>query len=248
MRQHLLSIVILTTLLVLPTRAPVGAESPEIEALKKEVDALRLELEEIKTLLRERVGVPMRGVVLGTEDSPFKGAPDARVTVVEFSDYQCPFCGRHMRETLPQIDDAYIKRGKVKYVFRDFPLDRIHPEAAKAAEAARCAGESGKYWEMHDRLFAHQKALGAKDLPQHAQALGVDGPAFVQCLDSGKYAAQVRQAFNEGRRAGVRATPTFFIGLTQPSDGKITAAVVLQGAQSFPDFQEAIEKLLSSPK
>jgi protein-disulfide isomerase len=76
----------------------------------------------------------------------------------------------------------------------------------------------------------------------------VDGPAFVQCLDSGKYAAQVRQAFNEGRRAGVRATPTFFIGLTQPSDGTITAAVVLQGAQSFADFQEAIEKLLSSPK
>jgi protein-disulfide isomerase len=170
------------------------------------------------------------------------------VTVVEFSDYQCPFCGRHARETLPQIDEAYIKTGKVKYVFRDFPLERIHPDAIKAAEAARCAGESGKYWEMHDRLFGNQKALGVKDLVLHAQALGVDGPAFEQCLDGAKYATQVRQALSEGRRAGVRATPTSFIGLTQPNDGKITAAAVLQGAQSFADFQEAIEKLLSSPK
>jgi protein-disulfide isomerase len=248
MLRHLLSVVAVTVLLVLSIQAPVGAESPEIEALKKDVDALRVELDEIKTLLRERVGIPMRGVVLGTEDSPFKGAPDARVTVVEFSDYQCPFCGRYVRETFPQIDEAYIKTGKVKYVFRDFPLERIHPEAAKAAEAARCASESGKYWEMHDRLFAHQKTLGTKDLPQHAQALGVNGPAFEQCLDSGKYAAKVRQALNEGRLAGVRATPTFFIGLTRPGDGKITAAAVLQGAQSFAAFQEAIEKLLSSPK
>jgi len=101
---------------------------------------------------------------------------------------------------------------------------------------------------MHDRLFGDQKAMAVKDLVLHAQALGADGPAFEQCLDNAKYATQVRQAFNDGRRAGVRATPTFFIGLTQPSGGKITAAVVLQGAQSFADFQEAIEKLLSSPK
>jgi protein-disulfide isomerase len=248
MRNRLLAIVIVATLLVLPTRALVRAQSPEVEALKKEVDALRSEIDEIKTLLRERVGVPMRGVVLGTGDGPFKGAPDARVTVVEFSDYQCPFCGRHARETLPKIDETYIKTGKVKYVFRDFPLERIHPDAVKAAEAAHCAGESGKYWEMHDRLFGDQKAMAVKDLVLHAQALGADGPAFEQCLDNAKYATQVRQAFNDGRRAGVRATPTFFIGLTQPSGGKITAAVVLQGAQSFADFQEAIEKLLSSPK
>jgi protein-disulfide isomerase len=112
MLRHLLSIVVVTILLVLPIQATVEAESPEIDALKKDVDALRLELDEIKALLREQVGIPMRGVVLGTEDSPFKGAPDARVTVVEFSDYQCPFCGRYVRDTFPQIDEAYIKTGE----------------------------------------------------------------------------------------------------------------------------------------
>ena len=152
------------------------------------------------------------------------------------------------RDLSAACEEEYVDTGKVKLVFLDFPLESIHPLAFKAAEAARCAGDQGESWEMHDQLFAHQKALGTKDLPQHAQALGVDGPAFEQCLDSGKYAAKVRQALDEGRRAGVRATPTFFIGLTRPGDGKITAAAVLQGAQSFAAFQEAIEKLLSSPK
>jgi protein-disulfide isomerase len=184
MRNRLLAIVIVATLLVLPTGALVRAQSPEVEALKKEVDALRSEIDEIKTLLRERVGVPMRGVVLGTGDGPFKGAPDARVTVVEFSDYQCPFCGRHARETLPKIDETYIKTGKVKYVFRDFPLERIHPNAVKAAEAARCAGESGKYWEMHNRLFGDQKA-GARLQFHHDTGRQPDrhfGIRFVDCI------------------------------------------------------------------
>ncbi|OGB95055.1 MAG: hypothetical protein A2Z31_04150 [candidate division NC10 bacterium RBG_16_65_8] len=167
---------------------------------------------------------------------------------MEFSDYHCPFCARHVHQNLPQIDEAYIKTGKLKYVFRDFPLEAIHPEAFKAAEAAHCAGATGKYWEMHERLFANQNALGAADLVRHAQALGLDGPEFARCLDSAKYAPQVRQALAEGQRAGLRGTPMFFLGLTKPNDGKVTVLSAIQGAQPFAAFQDAIEKLLTSTK
>ncbi len=244
-------------LLVLATALPSPAQSPDITTLqsdvanlKKELEVVKRELEEIKSLLRERAGAPLaepRSVVMSIGDSPFKGAPDARVTLVEFTDYQCPFCARHQRETLPHLHEAYVKSGKLKYVVRDFPLESIHPAALKAAEAAHCASEGGKFWEMHERLFANPKALGPDDLVQHAQVLGLDAQAFTGCLESGKYATRVRQAQAEGERAGVRGTPSFFLGLTEPNGEKITAVTTIRGAQPFAKFQEAIEKLLSSP-
>ena len=244
-------------LLVLAAALPSPAQSPDLTTLqtdvanlKKELEVVNRELQEIKSLLRERTGAPpaeARIIVMSIGDSPFKGAPDARVTVVEFTDYQCPFCARHQRDTVPRLQEAYIKTGKLKYVVRDFPLESIHPAAAKAAEAAHCASEGGKFWEMHERLFANPKALGPDDLLQHAQALGLDSQAFTRCLESGKYATRVRQAQAEGERAGVRGTPSFFIGLTEPNGEKITAVTTIRGAQPFAKFQEAIEKLLSSP-
>ena len=131
---------------------------------------------------------------------------------------------------------------------RDFPLESIHPAAVKAAEAPHCAEEGGKYWEMHERLFAHPKALAPDDLVAHAQALGLDAAAFKRCLDNGKYATRVREAQAEGERAGVRGTPMFFLGLTEPNSAKITAVTALRGAQPFVKFEEAIEKLLATPK
>jgi protein-disulfide isomerase len=108
-------------------------------------------------------------VVLSVDGAPSMGNGDAKVTLIEFSDYQCSFCGRHFSQTLPRLMTEYVKTGKVKYVLRDFPLEPIHPLAFKAAEAARCASDQGKYWEMHDRLFSNQQALGPKDLPRHAE-------------------------------------------------------------------------------
>ena len=98
---------------------------------------------------------------------------------------------------------------------------------------------------MHDRLFANQQALRPEDLPKHAEALGVDGPTFQQCLESGKYAAQVRKDVGEGQKAGVTGTPTFFLGLTEPNSTKVKAARVLKGAQGYTAFQAAIDDLLS---
>jgi len=149
---------------------------------------------------------------------------------------------------LPQIETEYIKTGKLKYVVRDFPLEAIHKEAFKAAEAAHCAGEQGKYWEMHDRLYNNQRALGPKDLPQHAQALGLDVPKFQQCLESGKHAARIRKDLEEGQQAGVTGTPGFFLGLTEPNDPRVKVLRVLKGAQPYSSFKNTIDALLSSPK
>ena len=149
---------------------------------------------------------------------------------------------------MPQIETEYIKTGKLKYVALDFPLESIHKNAFKAAEAARCASDQGKFWEMHDRLFANQQALAPNNLPQHAQALELDVRKFQQCLDGGKYAADIRKDLAEGQKAGVTGTPGFFLGLTNPNDPKIKTLRVLKGAQPYASFKEAIDSLLSSQK
>ncbi len=245
------------------TREELDALKKEIEALKAGQTGLRKDLQEIKDLLRQapqagQAPTPVQPQVSATarpqdlyvsvEGAPFKGDKNAKVTIIEFTDYQCPFCARHFVQTMPQIDNDYIKTGKVKYVLRDFPLEAIHPQALKAAEAARCAEEQQKYWEMHDRLFLQQRALDPKSLTEHAQALGLDVPRFQQCLDSGKYTAKVRQDYAEGVKAGVRGTPGFFFGLTEPNDSKVKVQKALRGAYSFSAFQGAIDSLLESAK
>ncbi len=150
--------------------------------------------------------------------------------------------------TLPQIEKDYIKTGKVKYVFRDFPIESIHPQAFKAHEAANCAGEQGKYWEMHNRLFSNQKALGEKDLQGYAGALDLDLQKFDQCLNSGKNAAEIREDTAEGVKAGVRGTPTFLLGLTEQDSSKVKATKMIRGAQPYSRFKQIIDRLLASQK
>ena len=233
------------------TSEELKALRKELESLKQGQSAIQKELQEIKTLLRGRVAAPPpepQNVVLSVKDDPFKGEKDAKITLVEFSDYQCPFCSRHFRETIPQIEREYIATGKIKYVFRNFPIASIHPLAFKAAEAANCAGEQGKYWEMHDRLFANQNLLGVKDLPNHAKTVGLDLTNFQQCLDSGKHASKIRSDLADGQKAGVQGTPTFFLGLTEPNDVNVKAARIIRGAQPYAAFKEAIDSLLSLQK
>lgn len=148
---------------------------------------------------------------------------------------------------MPRIERDYIKTGKLKYVFRDFPLESIHKEAFKAHEAANCAGEQGKYWEMHALLFANQRALRLEDLPRHAGVLGLNLPTFERCLDSGKHAIEIRKDITDGVKAGVRGTPTFFLGFTEPNGSKVKALRMLRGAQPYSKFKEAIDSLLASP-
>ena len=149
---------------------------------------------------------------------------------------------------MPKIEADFIKTGKVKYVSRDLPLESIHPFAFKAAEATHCAGDKGKYWEMHDLLFANQRELAPKDLSKHAEALGLDVAAFDKCLESGKHAGRIRKDMAESEKVGARGTPIFFLGLTEPNSSQVKAVRVIRGAHPYAAFKEAIDSLLASAK
>jgi protein-disulfide isomerase len=175
---------------------------------------------------------PVVGQV-GIGGNDIKGDPDAPITIIEFSDYECPFCARFYVQTLSLIDEEYIKTGKVNLVYRDFPLS-IHPNAQKAAEAAECAGEQGKYYEMHDILFENGANGGVAGYKVYASQIGLNLAEFNECLDSGVMAAEVQKDFEEGQQYGVQGTPAFFI------NGKF-----ISGAQPFSVFQQEIDALLA---
>jgi protein-disulfide isomerase len=174
---------------------------------------------------------PPRTEVALTANDPSRGTASAPVTIVEFSDFQCPFCAR-VAPTLRRLRDTYGER--VRIVWKDFPLANIHKQATKAAEAAHCAAEQGKYWEFHDRLFANQAALLPDDLKRHAAAVGMDAPAFNACFDSGRYAGRVEEGVTLGRRLGVDSTPTVFI------NGRVVA-----GAQPYETFSAIVDEELA---
>ncbi len=176
---------------------------------------------------------PDARVDVSADDDPFLGDADAPVTIIEFSDYECPFCGRFFAQTLPEMKREYIDKGLVKLVYRDFPLS-FHPNAQKAAEAAECAGDQGKYFEMHDKIFENQQAIGVANLKAYAADLSLDTAAFNDCLDSGKFAQEVKDDFADGQAAGVSGTPSFFI-----NDKKLV------GAQPFEAFKAVIDAELA---
>lgn len=250
-------IIVLAVLGLTYSQSGYAQSSEELKAIKEDLKALKegqanmqKELQEIKTLLKSRPaaapGEP-QNVVLNIDKAPFKGNKNAKLTLIEFSDYQCPFCSRHVQQTLPQLEKDYIKTGKVKYVFFDFPLD-FHKNAFKAAEAADCAGEQGKFWEMHDKLFENQKALEGSDLTNYAKSIGLNMSKFQKCLDSGKYASQIKKEIELGQKSGVTGTPSFFLGVTNPKDPNVKAVKAIKGAQPFNNFKEAIDTTLSSQK
>lgn len=172
-----------------------------------------------------------------------KGQANAPLTVVEFSEFECPFCGRYSRDTYPLIERDYVNTGKIRYVFRHLPIERIHPKALKASEAAQCAHAQGKFWEMHDRLFANQRTIASPDLIAHAHALGLNMPAFERCL-AGQTTARVKQDLAEGLRAGITGTPAFFIGIVT-KEGKLKVLRKLVGAKPYATFKTTLDGLLA---
>lgn len=164
------------------------------------------------------------------DPSRLRGNPDAPVTIIEFSDFQCPYC-RTVAPTIKEVLGKY--KDKVRFSYRDFPLQAIHPLAEQAAEASRCAGEQGKYWEYHDLLYAQAK-LDQAGLTGHARAVGLDMDRFSACLAGGKFKAAIYNDLETGIRAGVSGTPAFYI------DG-----VFLSGAQPASAFEKIIQTELA---
>lgn len=174
---------------------------------------------------------PAAKVEVSAENDAVKGEAGAPVLIVEFSDYQCPFCAR-VEPSLKQVEEKYIKTGKVKIVYRDYPLG-FHDKAQKAAEASECAHDQGKFWEYHDKLFANQNNLDIFSLKQYAKDLELDTAKFDKCLDSGEKASEVSKDVTDANAAGVSGTPIFFIN-----------GVALKGAQPYDAFEKAIEAAL----
>ncbi len=255
---NIVSVVVFLVGALVPPAFSQSAE--DVASLRRDIDAVRDtqkvilgELEAIKKLLQQvpppapgPVAAGFKEAVLALESAPAKGDPKAKVTLVEFSDFQCPYCGRNFQQVYPQVYEQYVKTGKVRYVFLDFPLESMHPFAFKASVAARCAGAEGKFWEMHDKLFTKQTALAEDALMGYAKELGLNGPSFKECLEGVAHDARIRADMAQGQAAGVTGTPAFLLGLTQPKGARFTAVRNIPGAQPFEAFRAAIDALLAA--
>lgn len=219
----------------------------ELKSLRGEVAQLREAVTEIhRASVRPEAGPPAaaaRPTVDGVrlDDGAVLGDNGATVAIVEFSDYQCPFCYRFYSQTLPRLKQGYIDTGKVKYVFRDFPLN-FHPQARGAAVAARCAGRQGAYWRMHDAIFGNQRRLAPELYAELAADLKLDLEAFNACLTDGGEGQKVEVDFGYGQELGVEGTPTFFVGRLE--DSRLVDARRIVGAQPFSVFARAIDAVL----
>lgn len=181
----------------------------------------------------QQANAPEKRYQVGIDNNPVEGPDNAPVTIIEFSDYQCPYCIKWYQEVYKQLMGTY--KDKVRFVYRDFPLESLHPEARPAAEAAGCAGEQGAYWQFHDALFSQKYELGRDSYLKYAADLGLDGTKFSQCLSEQRYSSEVDADIKAASQIGVNSTPTFFI------NGRI-----LVGAQPFEAFQQYIDQELAA--
>lgn len=166
-----------------------------------------------------------------------------KIVLMEFSDFECPFCGRFARETSGRIEREFVATGEVAYVFRHFPLRSIHPHAMSASIAAECARTQGKFREMHDMLFAHQDRLDSSGLSTHAGSIGIDAVRFARCLAHDQTARRVTSDINAAARLGVKATPTFFIGRST-AGGRMKLLRRINGAAPYDTFRRALNDIL----
>ncbi len=175
---------------------------------------------------------------------PLRGLSEAPVTIVAFLDYQCPQSLLYYREIWPKIDEEYVQTGRVRYVVKNFPDLNHSNQGLKVHEAAACAADQGKFWEMHTLLFGNQSTLAPEDLVAHAGTLGLDVDLFRYCLTSSTHAERISRDIEEGRRGGITVTPVFVIGPTDPGESSIRVRQVIAGRQPYAAFEKAIHSIL----
>ena len=189
---------------------------------------------------------PAADVAPAAPPAPFNviGREDAPVTIIEFTDLQCPYCARYARQTFPQLRRDYVETGKVRYTSRDLPLP-FHEFALPAAVASRCAGEQGRFWEYREALFESQGAIGTEPYGRIAGQFGLDLAQFEACRADGRQEAEVRTDLALATQHGIRSTPTFVIG--RVVDGEFVGEVV-SGAQPYEFFEAKLDALLAEPR
>jgi protein-disulfide isomerase len=214
----------------------------EMRALRQEIAGLRQVVAGMRAGAPSAPPTPPPPASVRLDDAPAMGAANAPVAIVEFSEFQCPFCRRHFEQTFSSIKQNYVDTGKVRYVFRNFPLVEIHANAKSAAIAAYCAGQQGDWWKMHDALFKNQERLGPALYDELAQAQGLDARKFVACRESKETEKKIDDDMAYGTSVGVQGTPNFLIGHLK--NGQIVDVQRVSGAQPLAAFTNVIDALL----
>ncbi len=216
-----------------------------IAKLESKLDNIKVTAPAAQPSAQPSVQAPTPIFKISLGDDPVKGNPNAPITIIEFSDFQCPFCARFYHDTLPQVDENYINTGKAKLVYRDLPLESLHKNAKSAALAAQCANEQGKFWDFHDKLFGGQSIWqnqSPDDLSStfmsYVNDLKLDSKKFESCYTSSKYLDKIEKNMADAAKLSTTGTPTFFIGTEK--DGFIK----LVGAQPFTSFKYTIDPKL----
>jgi protein-disulfide isomerase len=200
-----------------------------------ELGRLRAGQSQLAADLAELRGMP----VIDVAGFPALGSDDAVVTLIEFSDYECPFCIRHFQETMPRVAEL-VDQGRLRYVFRDLPIAQLHPGATRAHEAAQCADEQGQFWPLHARLFSPAGSHTDGALEEHATAAGLDLGRFRECLGSRRHTDRVTASVTQAFELGARGTPAFFLGVRDLETNRVDVLQTINGAQPFEVFDDAI--------
>jgi protein-disulfide isomerase len=243
-------------LALLACSEPSAQSAQGAEALRKEVEALKAQqaemqksLDEIREFLRQatggRFGAPtLVNSAFDISGAPANGQPSAPLTLVEISDYHCPFCRRHVQQTQPQLYSEYVQSGKLRHVFIHYPIEQLHPDAYRSHEAASCAADQGRFWELHMRLF-EKPAKTIEELTAVAQGVGgLDLAAFRTCLENGQHSQAVRASVEKIQKLGIMGTPMFLLGRTPSGSQGMTVLKTLEGAQPYAVFKKEIDALL----
>ena len=204
------------------------------------------------TLAELRQQRPSRPVTAGAKNAPgepvslngavISGNQHASVAVIEYLDFQCPYCAKFAQEAWPELKRSYVDDGRVMWVVRHLPLTQIHPGAQKAAEAAECAARQGEFWEMQRRLFDNSRHLDATSIQDYAAQIHLDGAVFSRCM-RGEVAGKIASDEADARRLDIQGTPTFLIGSTLP-DGRVRVLETIVGIRSSKDFADVLDRAL----
>ncbi|HEX6398603.1 MAG TPA: thioredoxin domain-containing protein [Steroidobacteraceae bacterium] len=225
----------------------------QLKEMREDISRLQQQSEAVKSLdarltalesaARAAPAKTARGPEVKFDGATPRGSASAKVAVVEFTDFECPYCARHFHEVFPKVKEAFIDTGRIRYYARNYPLD-FHAGAKPAAIAAFCAGKiSGKYWEMHERLFSRKGTLSEELYRQTAQSIGIDPESFTKCLAETSSAQHVDADAQYASSVGVSGTPKFFIGRIQGN--RIVDTIEVSGARSFEVFKSAIDSRLN---
>ncbi|MEM7358135.1 MAG: thioredoxin domain-containing protein [Pseudomonadota bacterium] len=219
----------------------------QLSEVRQELKALQQEVKGLKEAIAERPvanSAPTRNSGnVSIDQSPYVGNNEAEIAIIEFSDYQCPYCRRHFTQTFPEISRNYLEPGKVKYVMKQFPLG-FHAKARGASIAALCVEQEkpGEYWRAHESIFSGNTKLNQESYLEMASSLGIQSAKFQACMADPKIASLVDQDLREGEGVGVSGTPAFYIGKIK--DGKVVGGRLVSGARPYSTFENLLESLL----